>query len=195
MTVIAYKTIDPPFTLKFWDMSKKELRDYYHWFQEVIPERIDQLTFAVTSSPGFEDWRPNFKPQSLNRLGTWFAGQVETRPRTQDEIDKLAERPPRITSDRELTNRTISLSIDIGMYLSETLLKNVPSLQWDQAFGSKKYIDYGQPVLVGFDDGIPMNPVRVITGLAYGLLDGSDRGNRLREFYDKVYRETRAEEK
>jgi hypothetical protein len=38
--------------------------------------------------------------------------------------------------------------MDIGMYPSQVLLTNHSSLKWDQPFGGKNFIDYGQPVLV-----------------------------------------------
>jgi hypothetical protein len=190
MTAIAYNTIQPPFTLKFWDMSKKELRDYYNWFQEVIPERIDELASAVNSSNDFEDWKPDYGPSSLNTLGNWFATQVHYRPRTEEEMEEIAIQSPFPRSNEVMTNRTISLAMDIAMYFSQVLLRNHPSLRWEQPFGSKKYIDYGQPVLAGFADGVPMNPVRIITTLTSGLNDGTYSGKRLREIYDNAQKRT-----
>jgi hypothetical protein len=186
MTAIAYNTIQPPFTLKFWDMSKKELRDYYNWFQKAIPERIDELDSAVRSSDGFEDWRSGYTPSSLNPLGNWFATQVQYRPRTEEEMQEIAIQSPFPRSNQVMTNRTISLAMDIAMYFGQVLLRNHPSLRWEQPFGSKKYIDYGQPVLAGFSDGVPMNPVRIITTFASGLNDKTYSGRRLRELYDNA---------
>jgi hypothetical protein len=194
MTTIAYNIIQPPFTLKFREMSKKELQNYYHWFREVIPERINELTSAVRTSNSFEDWEPDYNPSSLNLLGKWFATQVQMRSRSQDEIDEITAKFPFPRSDRELTDRTISLAMDISMYLSQTLLRNNPLLDWDQPFGSKKFIDYGQPVLVGFMHGIPVNPVGVVTTLAYGLIRKTKTGMGLREMYDKLNKQARGEE-
>src|SRR5215469_2088930 len=132
----GYITIQPPFTLKFSEMSKKELRAYFKWFQDVTPERIAQLASVVRSSPAFENWQPDFSPDSLNDLGEWFAGQIETRPRTKEEIDAFNEQAPFPIeiSDSELTNRTFSLAVDIGMYLNQVFLKNHPLLRWEQPF-------------------------------------------------------------
>ena len=187
METRMYGTIQPPFTLKFHDMPKKELKAYFKWFQEIMPERIEELASAVQSSPGFENWRPDFSPNSLNALGEWFATQIETRRRTKEEIDEFnAQTPyPIEISDRELANRTFSRAMDIGMYLSQVLLRNNPPLKWDQPFGSRRFIDYGQPVLVPFHHGkVPFNPVRSLVTLAYGLRDKDYTGKRLREIYD-----------
>jgi hypothetical protein len=182
----VYKIIEPPFTLRFGEMSKPELREYYRWFLQMIPSRIAELTGAVKRTPGFEDWKSDFSPSSLDALGNWFGTQVETRARTEEELDELAAKLPLGVSNRELTNRTISLCVDIAMYLSQIVLQNNSALKWDQNRRAKKYIDYGQPVLVGFIDKIPINPVRVISTFAYGLNDKTYTGNRLREIYNSI---------
>jgi len=83
----------------------------------------------------------------------------------------------------ELSNRTFSLAIDVGMYLSEVLIKNHPSLRWGQEFGSKLSVDYGQPVLIGFG-AVPFNPVHMLVTLAYGLAGKKKNGEGLRQIYD-----------
>ena len=37
---MKYQIIQPPFTLKFREMSKEELKEYYKWFMAVMPNRI-----------------------------------------------------------------------------------------------------------------------------------------------------------
>ncbi|RTL25777.1 MAG: hypothetical protein EKK47_22650 [Burkholderiales bacterium] len=180
-----YKILQPPFTLKFREMSKKELKDYFDWFQKVLPQRLDELTKAVREVPGFDSWQPDLTPASLELLGDWFALQVEMRPRTQDEIEEIESRSVNrieIPSE-ELTNRTFSCAMDIGMYLSQVFLTSYPSLRWEQSFGNKKYIDYGQPVLTGFG-AAPFNPVRMLVTFAYGVASKKNSGKGLREIYD-----------
>ena len=132
---------------------------------------------------GWED----YSPESLNALGDWFAAQIETRPRTQEEIDTFnAQAPfPIEISDRELTNRTFSLAIDIAMYLNQVFLRNNSDLKWEQLFGGKTLSNYGQPVLVGFQGGdLPFDSVRVLVTLAYSPQSKNRGGGRLREIYD-----------
>ncbi len=186
MATDNYEIIQPPFTLKFREMSKKELKDYYRWFFQVSPLRLERLLRAVQSTPGFEDWKPNFKPNSLGALGRWFAAKVETRPRTQQEIDEIKGRSkfPIEISNRELTNETFSLAYDIGIYFAGVLKTNHPSLTWEQKLsGTRRYIDYGQPVLAGFGP-VSLNPVRMMVTQAYGLVDGTWTGKRLFELYE-----------
>lgn len=182
---MTYTIIQPPFTLKFREMSKKELTHYFEWFQDILPQRLEELTKAVKQTPGFDSWQPDFTPTSLDMLGDWFVTQVETRLRTQGELHEIESRStyPIEIPGEELTNRTFSLAMDIGMYLSQVFLKNYPKLQWDQQFGNKKYIDYGQPVLVEFGAS-PFNPVYMLVTLAYGVVSKKKTGKSLHELYD-----------
>ena len=182
---MSYSIIQPPFMLKFREMSKKELKEYNEWFHQVMPERIQILTSAIKSTTGYENWEPDCSPESLEPLGEWFLAQVETRPRTQDEIDTIQDRSKFSINipGEDLDNKTFSLSIDIGMYVSQVFLKKNPALEWSQLFGNKKSIDYGQPVVIGFGAS-PFNPVHMMVTLAYGFSRKSKTGGRLREIYD-----------
>lgn len=182
---MPYDNIQPPFTLKFWDMSKSELREYFKWFMNVLPSRIAELARAVTETPGLEHWKPDNTPESLSTLGEWFATQVDTRKRTSEELADLQSSSPFPIefSDRQLTIRTFSLAVDIGMYFSQVMLANHPSLHWNQPSGSKNFVDYGQPVLVWFGP-VELNPIQIMITLAYGLSDGTYGGGRLRALYD-----------
>jgi hypothetical protein len=104
--------------------------------------------------------------------------------RTPDERAAIASRSKFDfgVPNEELTNRTFSLSIDAGMYLAEVFRSQYPHLEWHQPLQSKRYVDYGQLVLVGFGK-VPMNPVRIMVSLSYGILSGKQDGHRLSEVY------------
>jgi len=166
-------------------MTKKELKTYFQWFMEVLPQRVNELAAVVQETPGFETWEPDFTPDSLNTLGQWFVGQIETRSRTQGELQAIKDSlvfPMDIPSE-ELTNRTFSLAMDIGMYFSQVLMKNYSSLKWEHPLGNKRFADYGQPSLIGFGT-VTLNPVAIAVTLAYGLARKTKTGKRLREVYD-----------
>jgi hypothetical protein len=182
---MKYQIIQPPFTLKFREMPETELGDYFRWFVSVIPERVDELANTVSQTPAYMMWRPDFTPDSLDALGEWFATQVETRKRSEKEIEDIRNSVPYPFdfSENELTNRTFSLAIDVGIYLSQVFLQNQPSLRWNQEFGNKRDVDYGQPVLIDFG-AAPFNPVRMMVTQSYGLVDGTKTGKDLRRLYE-----------
>jgi hypothetical protein len=182
---MTYEIITPPFTLKFREMSKKELVDYGRWFHASIDERISQLETAVRSTHGYESWEATNEPETLAMLGNWFAAEITVRPRNPDEIATLQVRSELLasTSSVDLTNRSFSLAIDVGMYVARTLVHVHPQLQWEQSLNDKKFADYGHPTLTGFGS-VPLNPVRIAVSLAYGIAAGKQSGKRLRELFD-----------
>jgi hypothetical protein len=181
---MAYSVIQPPFTLKFREMPRKELKEHYDWFLGVIPQRLSELAVLVRSSPRFGAWELDYTPASLESLGEWLVGQVAERQRTPEEMLKIRNRLtfPIEIPDKDLTNRTFYLAMDVGMYLSQVFLRNHPSVSWKHDLQNKKFVDYGQPVLVGF--AVPLNPVRVALVLAYKLVSKTETGRGLREIYD-----------
>ena len=182
---MPYEIIQPPFTLKFREMTKPELQEYYRWYLAMIQTRIGMLTEEVKQSTSFQAWRPDETPSSFDKLGEWFSTKIEVRQRTPDERHEIEIRSRHSISipKEELTNRTFSLAIDIGMYFSQVLIKNHPQVRWEQVFGNKKSIDYGQPVLVGFG-AMPFNPVQMLVSQAYGLATRKRTGKCLRELYE-----------
>lgn len=108
-------------------MPKKDLKEYFVWFQNILPQRLNELTNAVQQTPGFEVWHADLTPASLDRLGDWFAAQVETRPRTDAEIREIRDQSPYPIDipAEDLTNRTFSLAMDVGMYVSQVFLTHI----------------------------------------------------------------------
>jgi hypothetical protein len=182
---MTYAIIQPPFTLKFREMPKAELRSYYSWFMQVLPERIAALEEAVRASPTHGSWCADFSPASLAALGEWFGSQVEVRARTEGELDEVKSRLsfPVDVPGEELTNRSFSLAMDVGMYFSQVIIKNLPGTAWDQPLKNQKFADYGQPVLIGFGT-VPLNPIRIVVTLAYAIAGQEQSGARLKALYD-----------
>jgi hypothetical protein len=181
---MSYNIIKPPFVLDFFSMGKADLKNYFNWYLAVMPERITELEAAIRETPGFHLWRADYTPDSLDALGNWFVAEVETRPRTAEEVQEKYKLPfPDAVPNEELTNRTISLAMDIGMYLGKTLQNNYGHLEWTQFLNDKRFIDYGQPVLVGFGK-VPMNPFQLVIVFARAIKNKRRSGERLRQLYD-----------
>jgi hypothetical protein len=182
---MSYNPSNPPFTLKLRDMSKTGLDRYYQWFMDELPHRVSELKATVKLSSGFETWEADYTPVSLDTLGDWFASQIETRSRSRREVRSIQNRIglPVDISHEQLTNRTFSLAMDVGMYFGQVLTKNHPTLRWEQPLNDKKFVDYGQPVLVGFSNA-PLNPIRIAVVFAQSIASKKQTGSRLRELYN-----------
>jgi hypothetical protein len=181
---MSYLIIQPPFTLKFREMSADELRRYRQWFFEIIPTRVTGLSNAVNSSPDFADWKPDHSTASIEALGLWLSHQVETRARTTEEIDRIKAQTAFDFGPigDELVNRTFSFAMDAGMYFGETIRSQYPHLAWHQPLTDKRFADFGQMVLTGFGRAV-LNPVRICVTFCYGVASGRQKGKRLGEAY------------
>ncbi len=166
-------------------MSRSELKNYKTWFLESIPGRVEELRSEVVRTAEFKSWLADCSVESLELLGEWFADQVEMRDTTAEE-DQQIEQQLVFTiklPDKELTNRSFSLAMDIGIYLAEVVRNNVAGAKWTQAAGNKKFADYGQMVIDGLAGPTPLNPVRIVVNLAYGIGRGHQDGARLFGLY------------
>jgi len=166
-------------------MDKIKLKEFYQWFMTSLPYCIEELMQLVANTPGFENWNADDSPNSLNGLGAWFATKVKKREFAPDEVEAIKNklmRPVKFSA-WDLTDETKSLALYVGMYYGEVALKNNPLLKWEQLLSSKKFADYGQPILNGVGV-VPINPVRVAHSIAYGFVDGAKDGKELRKAYD-----------
>ncbi len=182
---MTYSPAQPPFTLHFATMDENELRGYYQWFMRVMPTRIEELARAVGDTPGFEMWLPDCSVSSLGPLGLWFTTQVDTRERTPEEIAAMNPTPqfPVEVPTYELTNRTYSLCLDMGMYFGRVMMEHHPSLRWTQLLKPKNAAYFGQPVIVDFRGG-PMNPVWLCITFATRIARGEPDAARLTSLYN-----------
>jgi hypothetical protein len=185
-----YHLVNPPFERSFKEMSGKELRAYFDWVLASVPERMKELKAEVHRTPGYESWEADSSPISLDTLGRWFSSQVEVRPLTDEETAQNRSTVPEKMSflldelpARALNYRTLSLVFDVGLYLSQVILKTCDGVSWQQVRSGKTYHDYGQPVLVGLSLG-RCSPLLLVDVLAEKIADGEEAGNGLRKIYD-----------
>ena len=131
-----YRIITFPFSKTVKDLSKDEAKQYFDWFLQQIPIRITQLNEYINKSTEYENWTPDNSPESLIQLGEWFSKKISTRVRTHDEIQEIYSTLGKFQGiitipETDLSHESFSLAIDIGMYLSQVLLNNVPGLHWE----------------------------------------------------------------
>jgi hypothetical protein len=91
-------------------------------------------------------------------------------------------RPLVEVEDWQLTEKTLSLCVDVGIYLAEVLRGAHPELKW--SLWTRRTVDYHRPVLVGFQGQVPMDPIRIAINVALGMVRGERQPTRLRELFD-----------
>jgi hypothetical protein len=182
-----YEDVQLPFVTPVQQLSKAEARQYAAWYHQQVPVRIAVLERAVRSTPDYEKWQADETPESLHALGKWFAGQVELRLKSQEELSKeraeAGERWADTVGTYTLTYRTMSIAYDIGMYLGAVTIRALPQLTWKLIETGRRNVDYHQPVLVAPGKTVPMNPVALVRVAAWGLADDTWDGGHLFNLY------------
>ncbi len=174
--------------------NKKKLREYNAFYHAMLPEKVDSLIKRVESTPGYEDWKGDYTPESLKRLGAWLKPRIETCLQTEEniEIEKKINYHPLIkieVSPTTITDETFWLVVAIGMYFGLVFLKQYPNdLSWTQNLTARHYVDYGQPVIKGFGR-VELNPVSVVHIIMAQLLDNRETEDAFYNIY-RVWEKT-----
>jgi len=189
---MTYKLIALPYKGKITDLSKSEVKQFLPWFLEIMPERFKLLEAEVRESRGFSHWKADYTPDSLLQLGKWFVENTESRPRTQKEIENIKARQviDVEVSKFDLTDKTYSLSADIGAYLGFILERQVSGLKWGQLLASKNNVDYGCPVLMMGSMKVIFNPFgvgRVLAGKYVRMTTDSTELKRVLDIWIESY--------
>ena len=124
--------------------------------------------------------------EELKLYAKWFEENVETEKLSEEEYkEKRAAVPDYIEiQDWDITIKTRSLAVDIGIYFGEVFIKNHKGLKWEQYLTRSKYhMDKGHMVIKGFGKDV-LNSIWIIYVLASGLAKKTKKGTRLYELYN-----------
>ena len=174
-----------PIDYDFQSKTKEELKLYAKWFEENKESRLQELIKAVKTTKGYENWEADYSPESLKMLGKWFEENVETEKLSEEEYkEKRAAVPDYIEiQDWDITIKTRSLAVDIGIYFGEVFIKNHEGLKWEQYFSRSKYhMDKGHMVIKGFGKGL-LNSIWSLYITAKRLARKEETGEAVYEFY------------
>ena len=181
-----YRIFQPPQPLNFYEWTTQEARTYFNWFIAQIPERLKMLrTLAVDL--GVSETSLDLTPESMPALG-FLLGSM-TSKRIKDVAETLSEREAQpewmrpYLEDWTLSQETLSVCVDCGIYFAEALRLRHPKLKWDFVRRGKSNIEFHQPVLVPFPHGVELNPVSIMTVVAFGHTRGKPAAARLPEVY------------
>jgi len=161
-----------PIDYQFSTKSKKELELYGEWFYKNKDKRIYELFKAVSSTVGFESWISDFTSNSLKELGTWLKQNVEIEKIPDDDYKKKrAEISDYMElKDWDLTNKTRSLLVDIGIYFGEVFIHTYSQLNWEQYFSTRKKDNDQGHMVIKTSNNI-LNPIWITYIIGLGLAD------------------------
>jgi hypothetical protein len=81
-----------------------------------------------------------------------------------------------------LTGLTLSLCIDVGIYLAEALRALYPNLRWE--LWTSGTMGFNRPVVVGFQANVPMESPRIVANIALQRVGGQASPAALRKVFD-----------
>jgi hypothetical protein len=175
---------DPFEARDFHNLSRAQTEQFFKKFVDAIPDRMKELeAFVRERRPA---WRPDFSERAFVTLGEVFEETIESVPRTAAEMKADLEHQRRVqpeilallgeaVRDWELSDRTLSLAYDSGIYLGQDLMSKEPRMHW--RVGTIRDSNMHHPVLAAPRDGrkapfIFGCPVNIFFTMACGVLAG-----------------------
>lgn len=176
-----YEYLVPQLGKGIYQLNAEEAAAYFDAFTGKIPERVSYVARICAKELRVPKSRLDCSPDSLLPLWKWFRRRAKT-----ESIPSAGTE----TSVRQLTPETEYLLRDIGMYLGETLRKNLPGIYW--TYYTEPCNDFFQnhPLLKGFVDrttGKPcpvcFEPIHMARVQASKILTGKSGDEDLRNLY------------
>ena len=149
---VAYDYLVLPLEKSIYDLTPAQARRYFEWYMEKLPERVAYVSRVCAKELLIPQARMDCSPESLILLWRWL------RRRAKTELSPCPGDPKR----KVLTTETELILLDVGMYLGETLHRNVPGLQWSCYTQPKKDFFCNHPLLTGFVDMSSGKPFQAV---------------------------------
>lgn len=182
-----YQIIDNlPIDFEFSTKTKDDLKLYGVWFEENKDKRLTCLEEVVRSTHGFENWNLDFTSDSLKVLGKWFRDNLEKTKLSEEEYKlKRSKTPDYIEiDDWDLSIKTRSLIVDIGIYFGEIFIKKYKNLKWRQYFSKiKKDVNNGHMVIPNFGK-LELNPILVVLSIGWGFARKTKEADSLHDLFE-----------
>ena len=182
----------PAFASKksFKSFSESDIKNYFEWFIDILPERVDVLKkYAESEDLEFD---LNFSRDSLLYLYYWFSSKIQLRQRNKQEIlelDNNFKKTPllsKVLSSEGMTlnENSASICFDMGAYFAKCIQCEFVDLNWIAVRQPKSDVDFGQPILKSANSEFKLNPRRVMESFAYKISEGEYDQNELTDLYD-----------
>lgn len=193
-----YPLIHFPVDKAFDEMTLKEGKITFEWFLSIIPERMAVLEKAVRED--FPAWRADYTRESLYDLGKWVKAHVKMRKLGKQEKETIIRERKMGKFQADLIRETEEklspgserIRFDVGIYLGETLRKNMEYLEWHLE-KRKSMASFNTPVLKKVKDApknsFPMIVLEICLTAVFGMAEKSIKDDRFVGIYDYWHRE------
>ncbi len=151
----------------FFELTPKQAKEYFLWYMDEIPNRLALLwEYMKQERPTTEPF--DYSPESLLPLWEWYEPKIQQVPMTAKEIESRVKKFPKYLESeirkntKKFTDETLSIALDISMYLGEVVVKNYPHLRWNYRTRPKREISVYRPVIDGLNHKMTFETSRVL---------------------------------
>ena len=180
-----YKIIDNlPFGFDFHNRSRKELMIYSEWFYQNKEQRMFELNRAIQQFTG-KMWQQDYSINSLAELNLFLLNSIKSENLSKQELEEKKKRVPTYITiqDWDLTVKSRSLLVDVGIYWGEVIIYNNNSLHWEQFFSrNKNDNDYGHMVIM-LKNSQRINPIWLMYIQGLKIIKGTVSQTFLNDLY------------
>ncbi|MCR4651430.1 MAG: hypothetical protein K5662_06710 [Lachnospiraceae bacterium] len=145
-------------------ITKKEVRQRFEYYVSQSNSRIDYLhSYIKDTGTNIE---LDYSPESLIDLWRWYEDQIEVVKKTEEEWNDEISQYPNWMKDwiprEDLSMKTMKISLDVSFYFAEVMIRNNNKIEWGYFTSPKNRIGVNMPVLLGFVNGVDLDPRRIV---------------------------------
>ncbi|MGO1059172.1 hypothetical protein ACTL32_08595 [Planococcus sp. FY231025] len=185
-----YPFMEPPFEFEsFEKMTKKEAQLHYDWYMEEVPKRLELLKMAYVYTGGGDKEDLDFTPLSLVNLWKWFLLQIESAPKSAEDLAEERLNAPDWLHESLMENTekpsegTVCIAMDIAIYFNEVLIRNHGDLSWGYRTKPKTVEYLNRPVTIGFSNTLTLDPREILYNLTLRSINGESDEKALYNLY------------
>lgn len=156
-SIAARQFFDP---YAFFELTPRRAKEYFLWYEQQFSGRIAMLwEYMKQERPESQPF--DYSPESLLPLWEWYETKIKQVPMSRKEIEyEVSIKPKWMESivrgnTMKFTDETLSLALDISIYLGETVVKNYPNLHWGYFTRPRRELFAKKPVILGLKGSVP----------------------------------------
>lgn len=149
----------------FEKMTKKDTKAYFEFYIAQINKRIEYLKQYIQNEGKMIEF--DYSPNSLIVLWKWYEEKITVEEKTREELDAEISKHPEWMKDfvkkEKVSIDTLKIALDVSAYFAEVLIRNNNErIKWGYFVSPKTRMSVNQPVLLGFKNGIDLNPRLIV---------------------------------
>ena len=175
---MIYKMQIPPFPVKSFDLlTTRQAKEIFKWYTDDILARLDQLQKCIDADVNGTVQLTRGK-DSLRPLWSWLVANIQLQELTESDLKESLDAVPKwlheyiVAGKYKLTTESLSIGMDVAIYLGEVFVHEFPQIYWGFFTKPKSRVSVNEPVLLGFENGLDMNPRRIVDTLMWQCANG-----------------------